>query len=330
MKVYFLFNFLEKSGGGNQFLKALKNYFILNNLYSENPENADIILFNSYQFEKELIKLKLKFQNKIFIHRVDGPIKLYNTENDKRDEIVSVLNKYISDATIFQSKWSRKKNIELGIIGNSIEKIIYNAPDSSFFNTNHRKKINQDKIKIIATSWSKNLKKGFKDYKWLDENLDFNKYQFHFIGNSPYEFKNIIHFKAMKSIDLAKQLKNSDIYITSSQNDPCSNSLIEALSCGLPVIYLDQGGHPELVKKAGIGYKIVYEVPSLLAKITENYEYYKNQIDLQTIKTTGEEYYNFFKNLKSKHIQPKKLKIISLIRISIVLIPLKLKDFFNI
>jgi glycosyltransferase involved in cell wall biosynthesis len=38
------------------------------------------------------------------------------------------------------------------------------------------------------------------------------------------------------------------------QNDPCPNVVLEALSCGLPVLYSASGGVPELVgTQAGIG-----------------------------------------------------------------------------
>ena len=40
---------------------------------------------------------------------------------------------------------------------------------------------------------------------------------------------------------------NADAFITLNYNDNCPNKVLEALSCGLPVIYSDTGGTPELV-----------------------------------------------------------------------------------
>lgn len=48
--------------------------------------------------------------------------------------------------------------------------------------------------------------------------------------------------------------RSADAYIMTKYNDPCPNVVLEALSCGLPVIYSASGGVPELVgSDAGVG-----------------------------------------------------------------------------
>ena len=48
--------------------------------------------------------------------------------------------------------------------------------------------------------------------------------------------------------------RNSDIYLIMNYLDPCPNTVIEAMSCGLPVVYSASGGLLELVGyKAGVG-----------------------------------------------------------------------------
>ncbi len=104
MKINILFQSKNgPSGGGNKFLKLLKDYFILKKSYEHQTSKADIILFNSHHHINEVIKAKLNYPDKIFVHRIDGPMKLYNDENDQRDKIVYLVNKYIADATVFQS-----------------------------------------------------------------------------------------------------------------------------------------------------------------------------------------------------------------------------------
>ena len=48
--------------------------------------------------------------------------------------------------------------------------------------------------------------------------------------------------------------RGADAYVMTKHNDPCPNTVLEALAAGLPVLYSDSGGVPELVgAEAGIG-----------------------------------------------------------------------------
>ena len=299
MKVNILFGIKNgPRGGGNQFLKLLREQFIKMGVYTE-LQNADVVLFNSYQDMDAVINAKIKYPGKVFIHRVDGPIRLYNNMQDKRDNIVNITNSYIADGTVFQSQWSREKNYSLGLQPNKYETIIYNCADDSIFNTRYLSEVSKckDKIKIIAASWSSNIKKGFKVYQYLDEHLDWDQYEMTFVGNSPIEFCNIKHIKPLDSFQLAKKLKESDIYISASQSDPCSNSVIEALSCGLPVLCYNDGGHPELVKKGGLLFDRQEEIPLLLEKVVDNYNEYQNGIAVSSPKFIAELYLDFAKKI---------------------------------
>ena len=45
---------------------------------------------------------------------------------------------------------------------------------------------------------------------------------------------------------------DADVYVMTKHNDPCPNTVLEALSCGLPVLFSDSGGVRELVGDAGL------------------------------------------------------------------------------
>ena len=246
MKVFFNNKLISGPyGGGNQFLKCLRKYLSIDGYVTDLPADADIILFNSHQNPQQAISLKNKYPNKKFVHRIDGPMRLYNKMSDQRDIVVYNLNNSIADATVFQSNYSYEMNLEMGMRIDKPFTIIHNASDPEIFfesSSDHSPKIN-----ILAASWSSNIRKGFKYYEFLDRHLDFSKYDFYFAGNSPIKFSNIKNLGPLDSLALSKQLKKTDIYITASENDPCSNSLIEAITCRVPSLALRSGGHPELL-----------------------------------------------------------------------------------
>jgi len=282
-------------GGGNQFLKALKSQFERKGLYTDSASKSDLILFNSHHNIESLVRIKESFPNKIYVHRVDGPMRLYNNMDDNRDFIVYKLNS-IADATIFQSQWSYEQNLKLGFDCQSPIAIIHNAPDPSIFGKQSEKE-KKSKVRLIATSWSNNPKKGFKYYDFLDKNLDFDKFEFYFAGRSPIDFKNINMLGPLTSKDLARQIQLSDIFITASENDPCSNSLIEALSCGIPAIALNSGGHPELVKQGGYLFENSDDLVKRIEDMVYNIEVCRKNIQTKSIEMVSEEYLSFFKTL---------------------------------
>lgn len=310
MKVHILFKFKDKpTGGGNQFLKPLKKYLYSMGAYDENVATARVILFNSHQCIGKVVKAKLNHPEKIFIHRIDGPMRLYNKMSDKRDDIVFAANKYLADATIFQSDWSRQQNHLLGLSKCRFETVVVNAPEPMIFN--RRGKIpfsTQRRVRLIATSWSQNWKKGFDVYQWLDDNLDFDRYEMTFVGRSSVKFKNIRHISPVNSEQLSERLKNSDIFIIASQKDPCSNSLIEALHCGLPAIGLRDGGHPQIIGQGGETFSKPDEIPALLEKITKNYHKYQINIRNPSMEEVGKQYYDFMTDVYEQ-IQSGKQKL---------------------
>lgn len=335
MKIKIIFPFEEGPyGGGNQFLKALKEYFLHSDLYSEYTEKSDIILFNSFHDIAEVAKLRMKFPEKIFVHRVDGPTRLYNNLNDKRDLITNKANDLLSDATIFQSNWSKEANISLGLKRKRFESTISNAPDPSIFSRKENNSYSMHrKTKLIATSWSSNIKKGFKVYKWMDENIDFSRYEMIFVGNTSYSFQNIRVVPPVNSIEIARYLKQSDIFITASEKDPCSNSLIEALHCGLPVLYYNDGGHPEIVKGGGLSFNLQAEIPEKIEEIRLNYDDFQKAISVPSIDTIGSQYHAFFQFLIDQGcIGTGKFGYLSYINIMLYLIYVKFCDktrFYN-
>ncbi len=310
MKINILYQFRDGPwGGGNQFLKGLKKKFVERGVYEESPTSADVILFNSYPFANEYLfnKLfKLKKGGKIVIQRVDGPIYFVRGKDIQIDNIIYYFNKYFADGTIFQSEWSRKKSFDMGMRKNKFEAIIMNAPDEDTFPPKTTGKLNASKFKLIATSWSSNIKKGFNIYKLLDKNLDFNKYQMTFVGNSPIKFNNINYIPPLDSKGISSILKDHDIYITASIDDPCSNSLIEALHCGLPVVVLQSGGHPEIIGKSGEIFNGKDDVLNAIDKVASNIENYRKDIIVPDIEQIADLYYEFCKKVYIKNKTNKK------------------------
>lgn len=277
-------------GGGNQFLKALKTELIKKRQYTELSECPDAVIFNSYKDLCPLFKYFFKKRGKI-VYRL-GPI--FYLHRGLKWKIVDILvvmaANLLADIVIFQSDWSYKQAVKLGFSSRKKFKIIINAVDGSVFSKRDGGRDGGRKIRLIYTSWSMNQNKGFGYLDFLDKNLDFNKYELIFIGNSPLAFKNIKMLKPLPSADLARELRLSDIFISPAKDDACSNAILEALACGLPVVFLKSGSNSELVGEAGLQFENNQDLMDSIRKVSEGIDYYRSKIVVGNIESVCEEY----------------------------------------
>ncbi|MFN8384177.1 MAG: glycosyltransferase [Anaerolineales bacterium] len=280
------------AGGGHQFLRAFVENARARGLRIENntvSRTTRACLFNSFNFSERRL-LWTKRSSVLYIHRVDGPIDVYRGRNDGVDRHIHTISQKIADKTIFQSHYSLDKHLELGMTFRE-PVVILNAADPQIFHSRGRVAFSRNrKIRLVAASWSDNVNKGAPIYQWLDEHLDWDRFEFTFVGRTQAVFKNIRVIPPVDSIRMAELFREHDVYITASRNDPCSNSLIEALTCGIPAVYLQSGGHPEIVNQAGVGFEAAEEIPELLDKVVDGYELFQSRIALLSIEDVCKKY----------------------------------------
>jgi glycosyltransferase involved in cell wall biosynthesis len=224
------------------------------------------------------------------VHRIDGPIQLIRGFDQEKDELCYELNARFASATVLQSTWVYTQIVKLGYQPVS-PTIIQNAADSDIFHPHGRVPFARDrKIRLISTSWSNNPRKGGPIYKFIEEHLDWDRYEYTFTGNVSEDLGRIRRIAPVPSEELAGILREHDVYITASSNDPCSNALIEALSCGLPALYLNDGGHPELTGYGGLPFSGTEDVIQQLDKLTADYESIQRLITTPSMDQVAEKY----------------------------------------
>jgi len=280
------------TGGGHQFLRALVAEWEREGIeVAVNclPDSAEAVLINSFNFTPELLRRLLDRKIRV-VHRVDGPLQVYRGFDDGTDQHIAELNREFADATVFQSEFSRSENERIGF-DLARGPIIRNASDPTIFRRNEFEQIGpQTPLRVVAASWSDNPNKGLDVFKWIDANLDPSRFAFTFIGRAQMNFQNCRHVPAIPSSELAEELRQHDVFLTASLNDPCSNSVLEALTVGLPCVYRSSGGHPELVGAAGVGFNHPEEIPSAMERIRSDLTEFRENIQVPSIESVAEEY----------------------------------------
>jgi glycosyltransferase involved in cell wall biosynthesis len=264
-------------GGGNQFLRALaKDLSRKGHQISFYPKREnEVVLINSHNagagrllYPAELAQFRQKrainYWSRIFpkefwllwkrkgpaiVHRLDGAPQIIRGTKSIADDLVPQLNS-LSDYTVFQSLYCVQSFNSLGIQPKKTA-VIYNGVDPDIFFPDTNKKPVQRKLCLVASSWSSNPRKGFKTLAEVSKLPDV---KINFLGRWPDSIpsENVALLGTKPSEGVAAVLREADGMIHAAENEPCSNAVLEALACGLPILYLDSGGTGELAGNYGV------------------------------------------------------------------------------
>jgi glycosyltransferase involved in cell wall biosynthesis len=279
-------------GGGNQFLLALVGELKRRGLSVEANRlsgRTPACLYNSFNFDFARLR-RFARDGVRMVHRVDGPIGVYRGFDDGTDRRIAEVNRALADATVVQSRYSLEKHRELGIeLRDPV--LIPNAPDPAiFFPPADRPPLEGRRVRVIASSWSDNPRKGSDVLEWLDGHLDAERFELTFVGQTRARLERTRVIGPVGSNFVAELLRKHDVYLAASRNDPCSNALLEALACGLPPAFLRSGGHPELVGEGGIGFDDPEELPEVLSRLAKELEQRRAAIRVPSLSDVADRY----------------------------------------
>jgi len=259
---------------------------ILNN----SSKDTEIYFFNNPNWILTSKKIKgNKPNSKIFVRSGgnDIPAGWILDENDKskklkenREKIIFYINNYV-DKLIVNSKYSKKRMIELGIKRSKI-KIVTGGVDCELFTP--RKNVQQKSRKIKIIFWGRLVKfKGLEySLKALSEVYKKNReIEFIIIGDGPErenildlisksKLNEIISYRGIKEFNkIPKEAKDADIFLhlpiyqkkyergsSYIHTETMGRTYCEASSLGIPSVVSNVGGSPEMIKNNSMGYVV--------------------------------------------------------------------------
>lgn len=274
---------------------------IYSRLYGVEKIEFDRYMRRNIYYEERVKRLKAKNKNMKIILRLDDKyrllVKLYGYDDTVRWLISQ------ADKVIYQTDYNKKLYTEdvksiFGVepalkIDNGV--IIRNGVDSSIFSPEGEKHELKGKYKILHVAATGMVRKGLGTVLEFAHLLRNNEeFQFYLVGRQPSDpmygkdigkFANV-HYLGFTDdrYELAKYYRSCDILLFPSIDDCSPNVVLEAMSCGLPVVAANSGGTPESIIKDDIqGGMLMLENNPLyvLKEVVNNLEDFKvNAIQL--------------------------------------------------
>ncbi len=263
MKIHLAHYEPARTGGGwsfqRNFAKAMKD-----NLSSY--EEADIYFITSASMVTlDEVAIAVRDGKKIVL-RIDNIIRNSRNRNTGMSRMKAIAE--LADLIIYQSKFAAKLlHNFLGpdplTMHDGRFEIILNAIDQDIFNTNNRQE--SDEYRYLYCKYSSDETKNwemarvaFQEITNPTKHLNLvgrfddkvAEYNFDFYQNESHRYFGLVEDPEY----MASIYKQSDVLLYSYFNDACSNTLIEALACGLEIKdcyrMLETGGASEIMDKA--------------------------------------------------------------------------------
>ena len=189
-----------------------------------------------------------------------------------------------ADHTVFVSQWLRDYHAEKWFDVSRPHSVITNGADPSIFHPLGARvwKVGQP-LRICTHHWSDNPAKGFPVYQELDRLIasgEITGVEFWVIGRWPKE----IEWKATRTFapcagkQLADILRQCHVCLSASRYEPGAMHPVEALACGLPLLYTpDTGGTVELGQNFGVPVT-GQSLPAAIEHLRGNYQSLRTRV----------------------------------------------------
>ena len=193
------------------------------------------------------------------VFRVDGLKQIYaGTSNVKAADDRLINNIKNADAVVCQSEYSRRCFVDKGVSLPKNTKVIFNGANTFGHIADPTLLSDSQTLRLVSSSWSMNDNKGFST---IAEFSCSQQVEVNHVGRWPkntdpkhVKLLGERHYREIPSI-----LKNCHYLLFPSRNEACPNTVVEALSAGVPVMYHPSGGTIELCADDSYGIKLPEE-----------------------------------------------------------------------
>jgi glycosyltransferase involved in cell wall biosynthesis len=241
----------NKGGGSNTFAYNIKKWIKKNKAQYNlvyNISRADKAIIIADKIDIRSLE-KAKARGCFIIHRLDEHVEPGEDKyREKKHAYIKELNRF-ADITVYQSNFVFE-NMHPFLVHPEKYGIIHNgAYPEEFYPAENLGKF------IGHITWGVGDKKRLDIlYATIVKNPD---ERFLLVGNhfrSPYGFTKLLNVEYVGSVKRQKILSflhQMKFLFFPSENDPCPNTVIEAILSGVPVCYNSLGGTKELVRYCG-------------------------------------------------------------------------------
>lgn len=236
-------------------------------------DDYDVLFLNSWKTQaRDVYRAKSRLPELRVLHRLDGSALEYG--RTWLDDLRQANSNLLADVTVYQSNFAKTLLGDKKGLTSRNGTVIQNPVDLELF-TPAITPPDVIRPRFCVVSFSTNRLKG----TWQISSIAKARpdWEFDLIGRFPPlpSLRNLNLRGELRGGDLVAALQKCHGLIQLSRNDAAPNVVSEALACGLPVAYIDSGGVPEIVGKAGARIHSLKSAEKSLSEILTKFPYFR-------------------------------------------------------
>jgi teichuronic acid biosynthesis glycosyltransferase TuaC len=260
-------------------LGRLNNYLFNHAIkiaFKKTDKNFDVIYGHFWNSVYAAYKISKNYNIPLIASSGEEKITIQNNLSNKQ---INDLKKYLKGVINVSTK-NKDECIKAGLCTSSICKVIPNAIDNnSFYKMNQieqRRLLGfSENIFIVSFVGQFIERKGIHILSQALEMLNDENIYALFLGSGPIapSYKRTLYASTVPHDSLKHYLNSSDVFVLPTKNEGCSNAIIEAMACGLPIISSDKAFNYDILNQENsllIDPNDVSAIATAIKKIKDN------------------------------------------------------------
>ena len=297
-------------GGGNRFVSYLDRFLTSrgHEVFRDLQPDLDLILLIGVQPELRVVSYSpaeaaeyvQRYPQAARVLRINNCDEAHGSDRGINRRMLAAAESV--DHVVFPSGFSQDHFCGLGLSQDIPRSVIKTGVDASIFKpAGPRVLADGEPMRLVTHHWSTHPMKGFDIYERLDSLIGSESqgggYELTYIGPRAAGMR-LPHSRWLEPMDgraLAEEIGRHHALVTGARYEAGGNHYIEAMSCGLPVLFLKSGATPEYCQNHGLGFR-PHEFESKLSEFRGQYARYAAAVAGQdfTARSMAERYEQLF------------------------------------
>lgn len=244
-------------GAGREgFLDVLCNALREGGLTVDDNQLTDrhtVCLVDGYRFDMGAFLTAWRDHPLPVVHRLEAPCSCPRGFESEREVLAYAFNQQFATATIVPSAQAYQRIVERGYQPVA-PVIVHETADPTLFNDVDRTTTEDGRLRVISirTNPEAGCASDFAD--WMEQHLDWDRFACTSVNGDEKRDGRIRRMVVKAPAERADLLRHHDIYIASDGDPEQEAAVIEAMCCGLPVLYPIGGDLANRISHGGLGF----------------------------------------------------------------------------